>query len=85
MTTVINRGDERRCDHGADARQLRQPPTSFIRPAKAHKLSVEFVEPKIESAEFLQQIAKELPREIRELRVRDGVLRLSQKAPCALG
>ena len=85
MATVINRGDQRRCDHRPDARQLREPPTSFIRPAKAHKLSVELVEPEIEIAEFLQEIAEELASEVGKLRACDRVGRLRKKAPRSLG
>ena len=34
MATVVNRCNERGCDHGTDARQLRQAPAGFVRPAK---------------------------------------------------
>ena len=36
----------------ADARQLRQPPTGLVRPAKPQELLIQLVEAEIESAEF---------------------------------
>jgi hypothetical protein len=48
-------------------------------------LSVQFVEPEIKSTELIEHVGEELPRKIRKLRSRDGILRLRQKAPCALG
>ena len=68
MTAVVHRGDERRCDHWADARQLREPPTGFVCPAKLQELLIQLVEPEIESAEFVEQVAEELPREDRKAR-----------------
>jgi hypothetical protein len=85
MATVVNRCNERGCDHGTDARQLRQAPAGFIRPAKGQELSVQFVEPEIKSTELMERLGEELPREIRKLRGRNGILRLRQKTPCALG
>lgn len=85
MATVINRGDQRRCDHGADARQLREPPTSFIRPAKPRELLIQLVEPEIESPEFVEQVAEELAREVGKLSACDRVGRLRKKAPRSLG
>ena len=83
--TVINRGDERCCDHGPNARQPREPPAGFVRPANSKKLPVELVESEIEDAEFFEQVAEQFPREIRKLGGRNGVGGLRQKAPCALG
>jgi hypothetical protein len=85
MMTVVYRSDERCCDHGTDAGQLRELPTGFVRPAKPQELLIQLVEPEIESPEFVEQVAEELPREIGKLGRRDGVLRLLQKPPCALG
>ena len=85
MAAVVHRGDERRCDHRADAWQLREPPTGFVRSAKTQELLIKFVEPEIESAKLIEHVGEELPREIRKLGSRDGVLGLCQKAPCALG
>jgi hypothetical protein len=85
MVTVVNRSDERCGDHGPDARQLRESPAGFVRPANAKELPVELIESEIEGAEFFEQVAEELPREIRKLGGRYGVGRLGQKAPCALG
>src|ERR1700677_3473160 len=85
MMTVINRSDECRCDHGPDAGQLRGSLTGFVRPANAEKLPVEFIEPEIKGAKFFEQVVEESPREIRKLGGRNGVGRLRQKAPGALG
>jgi len=85
MTSVVDRCDERRRDYRTDARQLREPPTSFVRPAKPQELLIQLVEAEIESPEFVEQVAKELPRELGELGGPDSVLRLLQKPPCALG
>jgi hypothetical protein len=74
MATVVNRCNDRGCDHGTDARQLRQAPAGFVRPAKGQELSVQFVEPEIESTELIEHVGEELPREIRKLRGRNGVL-----------
>jgi len=49
MTSVGGRGDERRRDYRTDARQLRQAPTSFVRPAKAQESLIQLVEPEVES------------------------------------
>ena len=84
MTTVVNRSDERGCNHGPHAWQLKEPPAGFVRPAKDHELSVELVESEIEATEPVEQVAEEFSREIRELGARDGILRLRQKAPWAL-
>jgi transposase len=54
MTTVVNRSDERCCDHRTDAWQLREPPAGFVSPAKSHELSVELVESEIEGADFIE-------------------------------
>src|SRR5580704_3984620 len=70
MATVVNRCNDRSCDHGTDARQLRQAPAGFVRPAKGQELSVQFVEPEIESTELIEHVGEELPREIRKLRGR---------------
>jgi len=64
VTTVVDRSDERCCNHRPDAWQLREPPAGFVRPAKGHELSVELVESEIEAAEFVEQIAEELSGEI---------------------
>ena len=85
MTSVVDRCDERRRDYRTDARHLRQPPAGFVRPAKGHELSVKLVESEIEAAELVEQVAEEFSREIRELGGRDGLLRLREKAPSALG
>ena len=61
MMTVVDRCDERCCDHGPDARQLREPLAGFVRPANAEKLPVEFIEPEIEGAKFFEQIVEETP------------------------
>jgi hypothetical protein len=55
MTAVVHCGDERRRDYRTNARQLREPPTGFVRPAKGQELSVEFVEPEIDSAGVLRE------------------------------
>ena len=85
MTAVVHCGNERRCDYRTNARQLREPPTGFVRSAKIQELLIKFVEPEIESAKLIEHVGEELPREIRKLCSRDGVLGLCQKAPCALG
>src|SRR5271165_4687815 len=64
VTTVVDRGDQRCCNHGPHAWQLREPPAGFVRPAKGHELSVELVESEIEAAEFVEQVAEEFSREI---------------------
>jgi hypothetical protein len=70
VMAVVNRGDKRCCDHGTHARQLREPPTGFVRSTKPQELLIQLVEPDIERAEFVEQVAIELPREIRKLRLR---------------
>ena len=85
MPAVVDRCDERSGDHGPDARQLREPLAGFVRPAKAEELSVELVEPEIESAKFIEQIDEETPRQIGKVSGRNGLLRLRKKPPCALG
>src|ERR1700691_1286861 len=57
MVTVVNRSDERWGDHGPDARQLRESPAGFVRPANAKELPVELIESEIEGAEFFEQVA----------------------------
>ena len=39
MMAVVYRGDERRCDHRADAWQLREPPTGFVCPKLSSNVS----------------------------------------------
>jgi len=80
MTAVVHRGDERRCDHRADAWQLREPPTGFVCSAKTQELLIQLIEPEIESAELFKKVDEELAYEIRKLRGRDRVLRLRQNA-----
>ena len=76
MTSVVDRCDERRRDYRTDARQLRQPPASFVRPANLQELLIQLVEPAVESLELVKQVAEETPREIGKVGGRDGVLRL---------
>jgi hypothetical protein len=76
MTSVVDRCDERRRDYRTDARQLRQPPASFVRPANLQELLIQLVEPEVESLELVEQVAEETPREIGKFGGRDGVLRL---------
>src|SRR5271157_4238482 len=85
VTTVVNRSDERCCNHGPHAWQLRQPPAGIVRPAKGHELSVELVEPEIEGAELIEHVGEEFTCEIGNLGCGDGVVRLPQKTPRALG
>ena len=76
MTSVVDRCDERRRDYLTDARQLRQPPASFVRPANLQELLIQLVEPAVESLELVKQVAEETPREIGKVGGRDLVLRL---------
>ena len=85
MATIVDSGDERRCDHRTHAGQLRKAPTRFVRPAKPQELLIQLFEPAMEGAKFVEEIAEELSREIGKLGSRDGVLRLLQEPPCALG
>jgi len=59
MTSVVDRCDERRRDYRTDARQLRQPPASFVRPANPQELLIQLVEPEVESLELVEQVAEE--------------------------
>ena len=76
MTSVGDGGDKRRRDYRTDARQLRQPPTSFVRPAEAQESLIQLVEPAVEGLKLVEQVAEETPREIGKIGGRDGVLRL---------
>ena len=76
MSSVGDRSNERRRDYRTDARQLRQPPASFVRPAKAQDFLIQLVEPEVDSLKLVEQVAEETPREIRKVGGRDGVLRL---------
>jgi hypothetical protein len=76
MAAIINCGDERRCDHRADAWQLREPPASFIRPADNHKLSIKLLEPEIEAAKLVEHVVEKRTGKIRQFGIRDGILDL---------
>jgi hypothetical protein len=84
MAAVVNRGDERRCDHRPNAWQLGEPPASFVRPANSRELLIKLLKPEIEAAEFIEHAGEEVMCEIRQFGASDGVARLRQEKPCAL-
>ncbi len=76
MAAVVDRGDERCCDHRSDAWQLREPMASFIRPTNSRELPVELRNPKIEGVELFEHVVEEPTCKIGEFSRRDGVARL---------
>ena len=64
MAAIVNCGHERRCDHGPDPRQFREATACFIRPANSQELSIKFIEPEIEAAEFIEHVGEEFTREV---------------------
>jgi hypothetical protein len=84
MASVVNRGDERRCDHWPNALQLGEPTARFVCPANGSDLLIKLLEPEIEAAELVEHFAEERRCKIRQFNLRDGVACLRQETPRAL-
>ena len=75
-------GDERRCDHRADAWHLREPPASFM---QIIKLSIKLLEPEIEAAKLVEHAVEKRTGKIRQFGIRDGSWTCAKKRPAPCG
>src|ERR1700674_2003492 len=84
LSAIVDGGDDRGGNDRTDTRQLREPPASLIRAAKANHRRVELLDPTIEVVQLVQQLAEDRASQVRQLCIGDSRRCLLRKAPRAL-